>query len=175
MGSSWYNWRYMIETFIQHPKYKRLLVGNMGTLVSNATWIVLKTIKTNKGYEELKFREGSRTDGTRKTINLKVHRLVAEIFISNEENKPTVNHKDGNKLNNRSENLEWATWTENSRHAFATGLKKGKKLSIEHKEKLHSAWREWWISVGYKYRQRNERGQFNSKVGVDPFYMKGSK
>ena len=60
------------------------------------------------------------------TKNFYIHRLVAEHFIPNPENKSTVNHKDGNKNNNCVDNLEWATQSENSQHGFDTGLNKQK-------------------------------------------------
>lgn len=51
-----------------------------------------------------------------------VHRIVAKCFIKNTDNLPCVNHKDGNKLNNNILNLEWCTYSENTKHAYRTGL-----------------------------------------------------
>ena len=64
------------------------------------------------------------------------HRLVAEAYIPNPENKPQVNHKDGDKLNNNLSNLEWCTPVENLLHAKYV---LGKKVFFQHGEKHHNS------------------------------------
>ena len=76
--------------------------------------ITLTQIPNSNGYYTVAI------DGKRKTV----HRLVASAFIENPDNKPCVNHIDGDKKNNKVENLEWVTYGENNSHAYAIGLKK---------------------------------------------------
>ena len=66
----------------------------------------------------------------------RLHAIVARHFISNESNKETVNHIDGNKLNNAVYNLEWATREENMQHAYRLGLKKPSRGSSNSQAKL---------------------------------------
>ena len=66
-----------------------------------------------------------------------VHRIIASAFIPNPENKPEVNHKDGNKGHNNVENLEWVTSSENQIHAFAHDLQKSRKGSKHHHVKIN--------------------------------------
>jgi len=99
------------------------LISNLGNLYSLRTNKLLKQQIHPNGYYIFATKIGGRS-GSNKCF--KIHRLVAEAFIQNPDNKPQVNHIDGNKLNNRVDNLEWVTNKENAHHAHALGLAKNK-------------------------------------------------
>lgn len=80
--------------------------------------IECRYMKTNKGYVCI------RPMIRGKKIYISVHRAVAEIYIPNPENKPQVNHENGDKNNNSVDNLKWMTNKENRDHAFKNGLMK---------------------------------------------------
>jgi len=91
---------------------------------------ILKEGTTNCGYVRVNLCKNG------KNKKHSVHRLVATAFIPNPENKPCVNHIDGNKKNNKLENLEWVTHKENTNHAVKTLKRKfggGKKGQVWYK------------------------------------------
>jgi hypothetical protein len=97
----------------------RYYVSDTGKVYSTVTGDVVRVNPTCREvgwYEQYSLH----VDGER--IQQSGHRLVAEAFIPNPENKPYVNHKNGIKNDNRVENLEWATASENNQHAIDTGL-----------------------------------------------------
>ncbi len=85
-----------------------------------------------------------------------VHRAVAKAFIPNPDNKPMVNHIDGNKLNNNVCNLEWVTCSENHSHAFKTGLRNTDSVTELHLGKKFGVTSEFhnvsWDSTRLKWK-----------------------
>lgn len=89
-------------------------VSNMGR-IRNKHGKIRKTFVSRNGYERVGFHGGQTT--------IAVHRLVARAFCEGYANHLEVNHKDGDKLNNTADNLEWVTKSDNIKHAFSNGLK----------------------------------------------------
>lgn len=101
----------------EYPKSSKILVSTNGDVVSYKRGYKRELSKSinNNGYYQV---------GVGHANPVCVHRMVAETFIFNPDpmNKTDVNHKDGNKLNNSVDNLEWVSKSENSKHAYAIGL-----------------------------------------------------
>lgn len=92
------------------------LVSSHGRIKSIRSNKIMRPLRTTTGYHQIQLR----INGI--TIQRRIHRIVAQCFLENPENKPEVNHKDGNRVNNCLSNLEWCTKSENSKHAYDSGL-----------------------------------------------------
>lgn len=100
-------------------------ISNLGNVMSMGGWcgtskrnqMIRSTSLTKDGYVKVRLMRNGKDRTSR------IHRLVAEAFIPNPENKKTVNHIDGVKTNNNVVNLEWADRSEQMHHAYKLGLK----------------------------------------------------
>lgn len=152
----------MNEIWKNIPDYPDYQASNMGRIrskdrivkFSNGTKrrypsCILKGRINGKGYRLI--TPGVTSSGKHGTIG--VHRLIAMTYIPNPQNKPFINHKDGNPLNNQVSNLEWATPEENSRHAKYIlknsnyGLPCQKIICIE-TDRVYNSIRDAWRDTG---------------------------
>lgn len=129
-------WRYRLEYFNETPVdveerpvtvegYEHLNARSNGTLVNREHKRAVTGSYDGK-YRRVKAMGGGKT-------SMALHIIIAKTFIDNPDNKPFVNHKDGNTTNNAVSNLEWCTQSENMKHAHDTGLisEEAKKTMID--------------------------------------------
>ena len=115
-------------TYKPHPKYSAITCGSDGSVYYINTGKQLQGSKYKNGYRYTVFYQ----DGQR--IRERTHRLVCESFYG--LSSLVVNHKDGDKSNNAIENIEWATTSINTKHAYDNGLIKKAKGEDSHFSKL---------------------------------------
>ena len=116
----------------EYPECKKYLISNTGEIKNKKTGRLMMGSKQN-GYRSMTLFIDK---GTPK-MNRLVHRMVAQTFLENHENKPVVNHKDTNILNNHIDNLEWGTYKENmNTEETIKNLKKGKKYDLFHNSNI---------------------------------------
>ena len=103
-----------------------------------------------------------------------VHRLVANAFLKNERNFPTVNHKDGNKKNNCVNNLEWCTYSYNNIHALKHGLRHSNRNNA-HMSKRVEALKDGRVVYSFPSMREAERQLHMSNGSVSKAIIKGWK
>lgn len=117
------------EEWFEIIGYSKYLISNFSRVKRKRDNALIGTTYTIDYYHSIKLVND---EGRRKTVRL--HRLVAETFIPNPDNKPEVNHIDGDKDNNLKENLEWVTPGENQIHSYKNKLRK--PANVNYKESL---------------------------------------
>lgn len=108
------------------------LARQAGTVFRKERMLNADNRLTQDGYRRVNLYDGTRGHDKR------VARLVAEHFIDNPDNKPTINHLNGIKTDDRVKNLEWSTLAENMQHAYDNNLKKPMKGNTNPNSKLTS-------------------------------------
>lgn len=151
-----------METFKKIENFNNYSISNFGNVRNDKTGRILKYYTKPSGYKQVQLG--------RKTIPQYVHRLVAIAFIPNTDNKPQVNHINGDKGDNRAENLEWVTASEND-------LAYGYTSRIENRKKNIIA-----TNIdGRKiiFNSRSETAEYfkchKSQIDYGRYYKKGNK
>lgn len=151
-----------------YPNYS---VFDDGRILNESTGKFLQGTIRENGYKVFRLSK----DGIKKGFF--GHRLVAEAFIPNLENKPIVNHKDGNKLNNCVDNLEWVSSSENVQHAYDNELIKKNRKSEYYTEDLEDEkWVKTFLSSRYSVssygRVKNDSSNLLLKPSITSGYYK---
>lgn len=135
--------------------YDNYIIDENGIITNTDTNKILNGSIGENGYKYYRLSKNH------KTKMFYAHRLVAETFIPNPNNLPVVNHKDGNKLNNNINNLEWCTYSENSKHAHSSNLLQKRRQSEYYKEDLPN---EIWKKIYYTHYSVSSFGRVKNDI-----------
>lgn len=127
--------------------YDNYFIYDNGDVLNILTNKILKGSIGEHGYKYYRLSKNN------KKKMFYAHRLVAQHFINNPDNLPIVNHKDGNKLNNNIDNLEWVTYSQNVQHAYKEKLIKNRRKSEYFTQSLANE--EWKEIPGFHYSVSN--------------------
>lgn len=141
---------------IKFNKKFNCYVSNMGYIIRETGTKTVPTIRKDTGYYVIFDGNGSVR---------RIHRVVAETFLPNPNNLTDVNHKDGDKSNNKLDNLEWCDRSDNIKHAYNTGLREIKrgenspntKLTLEDAQYIYDHYK----TDGYNSNTKELAEQFN--------------
>lgn len=165
MSFSNVTWR----TINDYPNYE---VNNAGEVRNVKTNKVLKPRPSTKGYDRVSLYN---KDGQRDAY---IHRLVAQYFCDGYSNDLDVNHKNGHKTTNRSDNLEWCTRSENIRHAYETHLREPsgphpiRKVKVVETGEIYNSARECARAIGgsQAHVSRCLNGEYSQHKGYHFIY-----
>jgi hypothetical protein len=141
-----------------HEKFPDFYVSNFGRIKSMDRNKLMFT-RVHEKYVDCRIND---KDG--KKCSPRVHKLVAESFVPNPDNLPVVNHIDGNRMNNRADNLEWVTYKQNAKHAQKLGLV-GKASRKINDELAHDICRK--LESGMSIREITESNPLYTKAIVE--------
>ena len=156
--------------FVQLKNYTNYAVDENGNVKNLITKKILAGSIGENGYKYYRLRDNNQP------VLVYAHRLVAETFLDNINNLPVVNHKDGNKLNNNINNLEWTNYAENAQHAYNNNLIAGRRETEKYEADLEN---EYWLpvpnthySVSNMGRTRNDKTLVILKPSLTSGYYK---
>lgn len=142
-------------------------VSNYGRIYSIPYKKIMKSRIDKYGYEVINLKK-------LKSSPMTVHRIIANLFIPNPQNKPQVNHINGIKTDNRVENLEWVTAKENIDHSIKIGLKgntNGQKRSYKVKQPLRRKPINQYNLKGNLLANFESQTEASEKLGINIVYI----
>ena len=132
------------------PNYE---ISNYGNVRNNTK--IVKAVPNKHGYNVVVL-----CNGIRKSVN--IHRLVAAAFIPNPENKPCIDHIDGNRANNHADNLRWVTVKENQNNPITKSKWIGKKANPHHEKAVEQIKNGIVVNVFVSIQEAARKGNFSA-------------